>query len=134
MSRPKGCKLTQEHKDKLRASAIKYRDEKRKLEENVGENVKPDNKNDARENGDLENNISGSENDDRTIGGGSDGAPASENLEIEKGELAKMEIPTKIPEKIEPEVFTCANCQGNLSMGTKFCPHCGCQLDWSVAS
>jgi hypothetical protein len=134
MPRPKGSKLTQEHKDLLRKKALEYHEKIRELKENVGKNVESNNKNDAGENGITESNVSESENDNRESRGGD-----PETLEIEKGEVAKMEIPPKKPLEITepestPESFTCANCQGNLTMGTKFCPHCGCQLDWSVAS
>ena len=125
MPRAKGSKLTQEHKDLLRKKALEYHAEIRKLKENVRTDVENDNKKDAGENGQPENNISGYENDNRI-------STKPETLEVEKGELKKMDIPKKEPENIE--VYNCANCQGELTMGVKFCPHCGCQLDWSVAS
>ena len=139
MPRPKGSKLSKEHKEKLRESALKHyherkqaRDEngefkKTELEKNVGENVKPNGKNDAGENGPSENNIQGPENDNRESGRGN-----PETLEIEKGEMMQMEIPPKETET-KPEIFTCGSCKNEITMGVKFCPHCGCQLNWSVA-
>jgi hypothetical protein len=131
MPRPKGSKLTKEHKAKLRESALRHIAEKRKLEENDREINRTSNNEDAREKHTTESNISGQQDNIRES--------EPETLEIEKGALANMEIPPKKPLDIKepeatPEKFTCANCQGDLTMGTKFCPHCGCQLDWSVAS
>jgi hypothetical protein len=132
MGRKKGFKLSQEQKDLLREKALAYRDKIKELKENDRETNRTSDNENAGENDNAEIHISERQTDNRKSG-------ETETLEIEKGALKTMEIPPKKPLEIEeheatPEKFTCANCQGELTMGTKFCPHCGCQLDWSIAS
>lgn len=53
------------------------------------------------------------------------------------GAIAKLNADTIAAEgnSIEKEktsyLFKCPECNGEVTGGIKFCPHCGCELEWA---